>query len=330
MTTATKGRKPRAATKPTPEAAPANGADEFDTLKAIQEALSGCSLTFHWWGIMRTADARENEKAAASINADADVIRTQRRLIDTRMEEWKNLQQIRSAAKQWYDWNTFPYVVGGQRLFRRERREGIWSKVREYSVMLAEATARLTAKRPEIVDWARKKLGDAFDESLYPADFANKFSMEIREHSIEPPSYLRHTNAEEYQRTLQRSLLDIQDSMRRFESQCMQQIGQNIGRIANNIANDATVRESTVRNMQETFGRIAQMRFEGTAVFHEAMKEAEGIINGVTLFDLRNSKGTRDETRKKLEALMARHKELQQAVIAKAAATEAASETSQS
>lgn len=309
---------------------PIEKSGKLDTLKQIQEALSGCSLTFHWWGIMRATGKDENATAAASINADADVIKTKRLLIDTKLEEWRDLARIRSAAKQWYDWHTFPYIVSGQRLFRREMRETVWGQIASYTTELATATTRLNAKRNDILEWARTKLGDAFDANLYPDDFASKFGMEIREHSIEPPSYLRHTNAEEYQRTLQRSLADIQSSMGAFQNQCMAQIGQSVGRIVSNIASDSTVRESTVKNMQDTFARIAQMRFDGTAVFKAAMEEAKGIVDGVTMFDLRNSAGTREETKKKLETLMDRYNELQTAALAKAAATRASTESTQS
>ena len=39
-----------------------------------------------------------------------------------------------------------------------------------------------------------------FDEKLYPDAFAGKFTVEARERSIDPPSYLSTTNAEEYKR----------------------------------------------------------------------------------------------------------------------------------
>ncbi len=322
MTTATKKTPKAKAAKI--KAAVARGAKvnkehELDSLKQVQEALSGCSLTFHWWGILKVVDREDNETAAKALNAESNAIRTQRRLIDTGLDEWKALQQIRSATKQWYDWRTFPYVVTGQRLFRKEMRDTIWSQVAQFAEELNTAANALNNRRADVIEWAKAHLGDAFDERLYPEDWRKSFALTIREHSIEPPSYLRHTNAEEYQQTLRRSLQDIGASMQRFESQCMAQVGSSVGRLASALTNGGGIREATVANMQDTFKRIMEMRFEGTAVFKSAMREAEDIVNGVSMFELRNSHGTREETRKKLEQLMARHKELAEAAVKKAA-----------
>ena len=61
-------------------------------------------------------------------------------------------------------------------------------------VMLAERSSV-----QDILEGAQKLLRDAFDPSAYPTKWSDVFSLELREHSIEPPSYLMHTNAEEYQ-----------------------------------------------------------------------------------------------------------------------------------
>jgi hypothetical protein len=57
-------------------------------------------------------------------------------------------------------------------------------------------------------------------------------------------------------------------------------------------------------------------------LFKRCMTEAQDIIDGVSLFDLRSSAGAKKETNTKLLSLMTRYKELQDAALKRAQGTE--------
>jgi hypothetical protein len=104
--------------------------------------------------------------------------------------------------------------------------------------------------------------------------------------------------------------------MRAFERQLMAQLASATQNMAQNLGNDRVLAPN-VEGFARLFDRCAQMRFEGTEVFRRAMGEAKEIIDGVEVTELRASKGLRVETKEKLERLMGRYKQLQEAVAKK-------------
>lgn len=299
---------------------PAKKKPGLTTLAQIQEALSGASLHLPGWGIVRAVNSAQNVVAASALNANAERIKTQRVLIDTKMEEWKNLQRARSEARAWFDGTTFPYVVKGQRLFLREKKEAIWRHAAEFAEEIKTAAEALDERRDGIIQRAKEDLGDTYSPDLFPVSFAKQYALDIREHSIEPPSYLRHTNADEYQRELAKKLDDIKLSMQAYERQCMEQVGRNVGQLIASMTNpNGSPHSATLENLQKTFARISSMRYEGTAAFKAAMEEAKETLQGVSIGELRRPGGVKKRTTERLTALMQRYAELRKASEAKLA-----------
>lgn len=283
---------------------------EYDTLAEVKKSLGGVSLSWSWMGVERMVQAKVNEKAASAIGANAKAVKTKRVIIDVSMPEWADLQKIRSGLNAEYNFMTFSYVIDGQRLFRLDTKEKLWSLVAGYKEELQKRAEKFQARRDDIIKWGKDNLGDAFDQSLYPDDFTKSFNVVLREHSIDPPSYLRHSDAEQYQQTLRQTLLDVRSSMLRFERECEARVAQSVGRVMNALTTGGPLHASNLENVQEVFKRIAMMKFEGTRAFKEAMTSAEKVVEGVDVDELRRSEGCRAETRQKLESLLARYKQL--------------------
>jgi len=286
-----------------------------ETLKRVKETLSGVSLSVRWWTPSRAA--RPQEQEAAAVAKQSRRVKVRKEVIDTKHPAWQSLVSCRTAIRSWFDYVTIPYVVTGQRLFLRERRQEIWDKVEVFATDLRTRAVALDDVRDELIAEAQESLGDAHDDSLFPVRWSDVFGIEIREHSIEPPSYLAYSNAEEYAREMQRTLSDLGTSMQRFESQCMAQMGESAARLAANLDDNGRVMSSNVESFQKVFARVAQMKFEGTAIFKQALGEAQEILDGVGADELRHNRGLRTETRGRLQTLMARFHGLQSTVAAK-------------
>jgi hypothetical protein len=299
--------------------APVEKAGSFDTLKAIQEALSGVSFSFTGWGVIRQVDDVDNRTAAESLDADPEAIRTQRLLIDRKMEAFLDMGRTKAAARKWLEFRTFPYCITNVRLFRRDQRDIIWEGAEEWQRELRRAATILNSHMEDIHAYGKRMMGRTFNADLYPKDFTEAYTMTVREVSIEPPSYLRYTNAEEYQRTIERTLTDIAASQRSFEQECTTQVGYSVGRMVEAMSRDGGVlREANLVNMQRTFARIMRMKFDGTAVFKAAMAEAQAVVKGVTLTEMKKPGGVREATKEKLQQLLNRYKELKEAAAARA------------
>jgi hypothetical protein len=285
-------------------------------LKAIKnrdellEALSGCSLTFGWWGILKMVGREQQEAAAKAIDADRKAVKTQKVKIDLNMPEWKDLQALRSSITGWYNFRTFDYCVRGQRLFHREMREEIWNGVKEHQAALEEASKRLQQKRADVIAWAKKTLGQAFNNKDYPDTFAGAFVVQIREHSINPPDYLRTEDEREYQRHQQQTVRDINLAMERFEAQCANRVLSAVQKVNEVLQAGDAPRPQTIETIRNAFDRVAKMKFRGTAAFESCKKDVESLINGVSIKDIRRMHGAHEEAKEKFAALLKRHQEL--------------------
>lgn len=280
----------------------------------LLEVLSGCSLTFHWWGIYKLVPREQQEAAAKAIDADRKVIKTQKVKIDLSMPEWKDLQSLRSSITGWYNFRTFDYCVKGHRLFRREMKEELWKGVEQHQKDLAASAQRLQQKRNDIIAWAKATLGKAFDHKDYPDTFAGAFSVQIREHSINPPDYLRTTDESEYYRHQQQTVKDIGLAMERFEAQCAGKILSAVQKVNEVLQAGEAPRPQTIDTIRNAFDRIAKMKFRGTAAFEACKKEVDQLIQGTNLKDVRRMKSSHDEAKEKFAALLKRHQELLSAV----------------
>jgi hypothetical protein len=286
------------------------------SIQEIKELLSGASLTTHRWGPERRGSREESKRAA-----EANEVKKERRskymktIIDTDTAEWRALTSACTYCATWFDSVTFPYLHG-QRLFYRERRQEILDEVGRLNGVVKARAGALDAKRQEILDEAKEAMGRSFDESLYPKSWAAIFWVEFREHNIDPPLYLQRDDAEEYKRELARRLGDIENSMKAFERQLMFQLASAAQGMAQNLGNDKVLTPN-VESFAKLFDRCAQMKFEGTEVFKRAMGEAREIIDGVEVSELRARKGLRAETKDKLERLMSKYHQLQEAVAKK-------------
>lgn len=290
------------------------------TVEEIKQHLSCASLHRSGWTIERSAARSENVIAATALKIeDPALYKGKKTIIDPKIEPWQEIQTIRNYAGKWWDYNTFPYVEEGQRLFLRERRAELWDKMKDLDTAIKSAAAKLDARRSEILTWAKKKLGDTYDESLYPKSWESEFSISLREHNIDPPQYLKREDSEEYKRELARTLRDIESSMKLFERQCYTQMGETAAALAANLGgNRNNGIGSNIESFRKLFNRVQQMKFEGTAAFKRAMKEAQEIIDGVEVDELRDDKGLRSNTKERIEALMKKYKDVQEAALKKA------------
>jgi hypothetical protein len=290
------------------------------TAEEIKEMFSCASLHRDGCTIERSADKTENEVAAQALKIlDSAYYKGKKTILDPKIGPWQEINSIKNYALKWWDYNTMPYL-DGQRLFLRSRRDELWAEVASLDAQIKAAAAKLDERKSEILSWARATFGPTFDESLYPKSWVEKFAIRVKEHNMDPPKYLERKDSEEYKRELQRTLKDIEYGMRQFERQCFAQMGESAAALASNLGkghNNGL--GANVDGFRKLFNRVAQMKFEGTAAFRRAMKEAQDILDGVTADDLRHDKGLRVDVKERVEKMIAKYHEVQEAARKKAA-----------
>ncbi len=290
---------------------------EQERLQELQDTLTGASLSFSWWAPYKKLEEGERATAASALHATDETLSAKKRLIDTRSDgAWKNLSALQVKIRGWWDFNSYPYTVKGMRLVLREKKKDLFGQVAEFQGEILEAGKRMDEERGSILAKAEQQLGNMFRADLYPkkGEWHKEFTLEVRERSIEPPSYLQHTNAEEYKQELKKNLQEIQVSMRKFEEGCWKRMGQLSNSLAAGLSPDGKLHASNLAGFQNLFQQVGNLNFEGTAVFKEAMNEARDILDGVSVEELRTLRGLKVDVRQKVEGFLGKFHQLKKTV----------------
>lgn len=272
------------------------------SLEAVRETLTGASLQIHWWSPLKGLENDEKETAAASLEASREFLLGRKKILDDSHPRWKAVVNVRTRLRQYWDFATMPYCMQGVRMVLRAKKSEIFAKIEEFQAELSEASRQLDEVRYELIDTARRQLGRMFRAEYYPDTFQGKFTLEARERSIEPPSYLMHTNAEEYRRELERSLSDIQQGLAKFEQDCWRQLAGLAEKL--HLAMTGRLQGSSLENFAGLFDRVAFMNFEGSEAFKQALGKAQDILEDVSVDDLRKSSGLKGRIKADIESLV--------------------------
>jgi hypothetical protein len=295
------------------------------SVKQLKEQLSSARMIPHQWGPDRAGSVAERDRAAEANNVKKkNRYRTRKTTIDVEMAEWRDLKQAVSYASWWWEQNTFEYLWG-QRLFYRDRRDELWGEIRRLDGVIKKKAAALDGKRAEILAEAREALGDAYDESCYPAKWADVFSLEPVEFNLDPPSYLERDDQKEYKRQMLAVLGNVEHSQRQFEQQCYQRMAQVSYGLSQALGKEGgRGLGDNAKGMAALFDRVHAMRFEGTAAFRTCMQEAKALIEGVDFDEVKQDKEAREDVRRRLLEVIERHKALKEKVMERAKEKEAA------
>jgi hypothetical protein len=280
--------------------------------------LTGASVHVRWWNEEKGLEADERLTASSALNADAAVLRARKRVIDTDHPAWKAVVSVRSDFRRWWESASIPFVYPGVRLIRRSAKPEVWAAVEGYSRDLSDAVRLLDDARDELVGRARRTLGAMFRPEYYPHTWRGLFSLEVRERSIEPPSYLAHANSEEYKRELERSLGDIRSSLLRFEQAAWKELSDLAFKFTAKLTDGGPWAQANLDAMQRLFDRVAVWNFEGTAAFKDAVERTREVVSGLTAADLRAREGLRDQVRSEMVELLGLFREVSGAMRADA------------
>lgn len=274
------------------------------------QGLTGCVLRFHWWAPVKTFARSESQKVADAFGAKADRLTNRKALISKSQQTWKKLSELKVAIRSlWYHY-TLPYYIDGIRLMPRERKGELFAKIEEFRPELEKLVAQLQSERDNIVQAAKDDLGELFDETAIPKDFAQVFGVTIREISIEPPRHLLHINSEEYKRELAASLQDVKDSLKRFEGECWSRLRALSDNLAKSLNGDQRIFASQIAHFGALFDRCSLLNFEGTAIFRQAAADYTQLLGDVSAEELRSSDGLREEKRAGLEEIVKKYQSL--------------------
>jgi hypothetical protein len=284
------------------------------TTSELRDQLTGSSLSFSWWSPLKVFEQEHLTTTADALAADRDLIRARNYLLDPAHPSFRALTSLKGQVRAHWQYSTFPYILSGVRLARRENVRSLEAELQAMMADAGELAERLDDARDSLLAEAKRRLGRLFSTVHYPDSFVGLFTAEHRERSVEPPTYLAHSNSEEYKRQLAQSMRDIEASLQKFEGECWQRLTELTGRLSSMLEESEggkkRITEASLGAFRQLFDRTAQLNFQGSRVFTAAMAQTKQILDGVTAEDLRKPSGLRARVKADVDALVGKFGQL--------------------
>src|SRR5262249_41055760 len=135
----------------------------------LQETTAAVRVSFTAFGVRKSLTNEQRNHAAESFGAEGDFLSARKKLLDTRHPAYKEVTSVRGKVSAYWKSLTLPFPEPGVRLIRQHEVEGFNRQMAGYRVELEVAVHLLDDHYAELKDAARRRLGDLFNASDYPA-----------------------------------------------------------------------------------------------------------------------------------------------------------------
>ena len=260
-----------------------NDRDPADRLRADAAAVR---LHVSWPGLRRTLSAEQKEDAASPFDAESGSLSASKKLLDTKHPALRAASKIRHAAVSHWKNASLPYPESGVRLLPRADLPSFEVRMTTLRSELAEAAADVDRHRDELVNRARRRLGDLFDPADYPPSLSPLFGLSWDLPAVEPPDYLRRLSPRLYERECGRVRQRFERAVELAEQAFAQELAQLVEHLRERLTGGEgggprVFRDSAVENLADFFERFRRLSVGGNEELDAVVAEAEGLMHGV-------------------------------------------------
>ena len=278
---------------------------QSDAATRLRGETTAVRLHIRWLGTRKSLSEPQRKQVASAFEADTSTLTAAKKLIDTSHPAYRALTAIRSQACAYWKSETLPFVEPGVRLLKRERIEKFDARMREFESELTAAVEGLESHYAELVDQARRQLGNLFNSEDYPASLEGLFELRWDYPSCSTPDYLRSVSPELYEAECQRVRERFDDAVRLAESAFAEELQQLVGHLAERLSgNDdgkpKIFRDSAVTNLLEFLERFQRLNIRSDEQLDALVDQARGIVGGVDPQSLRDQAALADRVRQQL------------------------------
>ena len=169
----------------------------YEKGKLLRESTAAVTLSFRWFGNIKTVKGEARTAAAEALEANAEDLRVAAQLFAADdCPELSALNAIRAKIQAfWRQW-TLPYIYEGQRLMGKDRVSWWLNELKAFQAELETAKGELAKVYEQRIDARRAHftgLGLAFDRSKYPA-LDGIFTCSAVVQEVNAPDFLAATN----------------------------------------------------------------------------------------------------------------------------------------
>lgn len=213
-------------------------------------------------GINRKLSESQREKAAKEFGCDVEYFHARKRLFDIKNEKYKAVTAIQSQAASHLWWNTTPHPEKGIRLLHVDKVDKMVGVLTGYVSDLDKAVAELDKEYAALVEEAKKRLDQLFNQADYPSTVVGCFSITWDWPSLDPPDDLKKLNPKLWEQMRQQRIKEFDLAVGQAEQMFVTQLHEMSSHLAerltgvNKHGKPNTFTESTVENLRKFFSRF--------------------------------------------------------------------------
>ena len=270
--------------------------DRENPATRLRQDAAAVRLHVSWPGLRRTLSAEQKEDAASPFDAESGSLSASKKLLDTKHPALQAAAKVRHAAVSHWKSASLPYPESGVRLLPREDLPSFEVRMTTLRGELAEAAADVDRHRDELVNRARRRLGDLFDPADYPPSLAPLFGLSWDLPAVEPPDYLRRLSPALYERECDRVRQRFERAVDLAEQAFAAELASLVEHLRERLTGGENggprvFRDSAVENLSDFFARFRRLSVGGDDELDAVVAEAEGLMRGVEPADLRANTG---------------------------------------
>lgn len=262
----------------------------------LTNEFTACRVGFHWYGLRTSLTDDQKSTAAASFKAKKKSISASKKKIDpNKHKEYRDLTSLKGEMQKYWQRNSLPYPEDGIRLIRISKINDFVERMESYQGEIRGATLKLDQVRTEIVNEARKDLGDLFSEGDYPQTFQNEFSVQWDFPSLTPPA---HLDPNIYEAEMQKIRARISEAGEMMEEAFMAEFAKTVDKLVNSLngLEDGTVKrfhDSNVTNLTSFFENFENLNVGCSEDLENLISQAKNAVAGKTVDELKTGSDVR-------------------------------------
>jgi len=265
----------------------------------LRRMAAAVRVQFTWWGVHRSLTTSQKEEVSQACGADFKLMTAGKKIIDVRHDAFRRLTSLRTRIASYWRGLTLPYVEAGIRLIKQTDIESFNHSMEGFREELHEAEGNLNGLFGQMKRDARERLGRLYNPDDYPAEVTGLFHVEWDFPSVDPPNYLMRLNPEIYQQEQDRVTRRFEEAVQLAEQAFTSEFAKLVSHLSERLNSEEgekkIFRDSAVSNLVDFFEKFRQMNVRSNAQLDELVDQAQRIVQGVKVQDLRHSGSLRQQ-----------------------------------
>lgn len=266
---------------------------------ALQIAQRTVALVVTFSGI---GNRRKVSNSQVDVDADKEWIAVSKRLIDA--DELEAIRSLDGEVRRYIDNTALPAMLKkGVYLLPVELIEPVTTKLREYDIQRRVLVKRFVAAYAELVQEARQRLRELFNATdyLHADDVEHKFRLRWQLIQFTTPASLEQISKELFEQEKAKAEAQWAETRDTIQQLLRSNLAELIDHMVDRLEPDdrtgsrKVFKDSAISSMQAFLQTFNARNVTDDAEMARLVKEAKGLLSGVSAKQLRNSSDLREE-----------------------------------